>query len=1015
MKWEYEEEILLVDLYLYSKKNSKNDTDKEIELLSELLNHRAKKLGYNVEDTFRNVTGIKMKLQNIKYVFSQGETGLSAVSEMDSQISRFAIEEPEQFELEVTKIKKELAVHDKENNEINTVAHDVDSSNTDDNTLPYYQLFGYNLDEYIDLNIINQSFSTRATNCLSREKIVTVSDLLKLNRAELLEVKFLGKKCISEIETFILSLDEITKKHIVADYKTAVPDLYTTNKELLAIGDFSFLQMNELSENEEILLSRFKEAFEVLGAELASNCIHNPLYVNSIVNVLTSFINETTVSLSRKSILEDMIHELPINRINKCNIGYVNAYSVNENNRKILMQIFQNSDMPLTSISSLFEKNDDDFSYSTAKKFLKWCSFDISNELSEFFTMISENENRRAVLSLRAQNSTLEQVGTKLGKTRERIRQIEAKIQRLFDHWENTHRIILKISAELNSNRVLTFKDISSFYDEYPNEFIYLSKNHYSKHYIFDSQLEVFIIGESTEIQDEIQSILDTLPDVININQLESIAESFCLNTNVPPKAICLYVKNTYRLTGDVYHITRLSRVAVYSNVITKYYPDGIKAYDSDELLTFRSIIDKEYGDINLPSNNRALTARIADCCILCGRGIYKPKQDKYIPDELINKIENYIDNSSSQIFLTNTILDVFEGELNLYGIDNKYFLQGVLHEAFGDKYLFRRDYISKDRNITTIYSGIIDFLKSSPYPVSKEQIYEKYPGITEIIINFAVSDNSILNYFGEYLHSVNLKFTDNDILYLRNTLTDKLSDGESHHCKDLYEFIIQDNRFILTSNGIFMQFSLFSVLEYLFANDFQFSRPYIANHGISIGRPAERLRALIYSNDKFEINGISDFVKENYYQIQCLLDYFNTLNNDYFILDNDYLISLTAVGITVDVAKEVEKAILSEINTYMWLQNLTCINKLPRIKVPWTNWLIYSTINRWGENLFVTTNTKFFKAAIPIVYLRSMDEKDVLQVFNAQYMKDNVSEAFHADNLDDIDDLISDYIEEEL
>lgn len=1006
--------MLLVDLYLYSKQNNKNDTDKAIESLSELLNHRAKELGYNVEDTYRNITGIKMKLQNIEFVFSKGETGLSAVSEMDTKISTFAIENFEQFNKEVNVIKKALSSDNQVSN-FQTLTEQDDSLGTENDTLPFYKIYCCDLSEYDDKKIINQALSTRAINCLSRTQIRTVSDLLKLNRSEVLGIKFLGKKCISEIELFISSLCDKSSQSSSSRVKSETPELFTINKELVAAGDFSFTQDIELSDVEKLSLNKFKEAFEILGGELSLNCIKNPLYINNIVSALNLYINKTSAMLNKKHYLEDMVDDLPSGRRNKCNVGFINAYSADNNTKNILAQLFQNSELPISSISNFFEQKSDDFTYSLAKKFLKWCTFDIEKEIVDLFLLISENETRRTILSLRAQGFSLEQIGTQLGKTRERIRQIEVKAQTLFDHWEYTHKIILKIVAEHNGNRVLTPEDISAFCNENSRDFTYLVKNHESKYYIYDQQLDIIIIGDSSEIQNEIQAVIDALPEVININQIEQVVEPFCINTNVPLQAICLYVKKAYKITGDVYHSTRLSRSAVYSNIISRYYPNGIKAYDSDELLSFRSVINNEYGDINLPTSDRALTARIADCCILCGRGIYKPKQDKYVSDELIGKIEKYIDDNLSPIFMTNTIFDVFEDELSQYGITNKYFLQGVLRESFGDKYIFRRDYISKDKNITTLYSEIIDFLSQSPYPVSKEQIYEKYPGITEIVINFAVNDNCILNYFGEYLHSSKLKLNSNDIEYLRSTLNNKLQDGEPHHCKDLYDYVVQDNPFIMSSNSIFTQYSLFSVLEYLFANDFQFSRPYIANHNVSIGRPVERLRALIYSDDKFEISEISTFVKENRYQIQCLLDFFNSLNEDYFILDGDFLISIKATGITSEIANEVEKIILSEINEYICIKDLTCIHKLPKIKIPWTNWLIYSTINRWGEYLCVTTNTNFFKAAIPIIYLKDADEIDVLKVVNEQCLKDNSSEVYQADNLDDIDNLISDYIEEEL
>ena len=78
---------------------------------------------------------------------------------------------------------------------------------------------------------------------------------------------------------------------------------------------------------------------------------------------------------------------------------------------------------------------------------------------------------------------------------------------------------------------------------------------------------------------------------------------------------------------------------------------------------------------MGLPANDRALTARVASICILCGKGVYRLKKD-YLPCQLANKIYEYIENSESTIFLTNTLFSIFEEELLAAGIDNKYFLQ---------------------------------------------------------------------------------------------------------------------------------------------------------------------------------------------------------------------------------------------------------------------------------------------------------------------------------------------------
>lgn len=79
--WDVEELVAIIDVY----KNSDGLTEKQINdnlaRLSIALNHRADKLGIYHDEKFRNINGVKMIFQNIVYVATNGEKGLSAASE----------------------------------------------------------------------------------------------------------------------------------------------------------------------------------------------------------------------------------------------------------------------------------------------------------------------------------------------------------------------------------------------------------------------------------------------------------------------------------------------------------------------------------------------------------------------------------------------------------------------------------------------------------------------------------------------------------------------------------------------------------------------------------------------------------------------------------------------------------------------------------------------------------------------------------------------------------------------
>lgn len=107
LKWDLEEEVLLVDLYHSLKTVSNDERIQHIRALSQMLNYRAKVLGIKIDSKYRNVEGIKMKLQNIEYFDSNGKHGLSSVSDLGKRAFLLYIENPNEFEkiLEETKSK----------------------------------------------------------------------------------------------------------------------------------------------------------------------------------------------------------------------------------------------------------------------------------------------------------------------------------------------------------------------------------------------------------------------------------------------------------------------------------------------------------------------------------------------------------------------------------------------------------------------------------------------------------------------------------------------------------------------------------------------------------------------------------------------------------------------------------------------------------------------------------------------------------------------------------------------
>ena len=81
-KWDLEEWIVLVKLYFENKDKTRTELQEELSLLSIMLNKRADALGIEHDDKYRNINGLAMQFDRIKYIDTNGAKGLSAYSEL---------------------------------------------------------------------------------------------------------------------------------------------------------------------------------------------------------------------------------------------------------------------------------------------------------------------------------------------------------------------------------------------------------------------------------------------------------------------------------------------------------------------------------------------------------------------------------------------------------------------------------------------------------------------------------------------------------------------------------------------------------------------------------------------------------------------------------------------------------------------------------------------------------------------------------------------------------------------
>lgn len=108
-KWSEEEVILLVDRYYESVKQGQSlvNSAQKLQELSDLLRNHATDTMGRVPDTYRNLSGLKMKCANIKSLVEGG--GLAHTSSLEQSVVEMMLTDPDGLHKKAERIRAEWA------------------------------------------------------------------------------------------------------------------------------------------------------------------------------------------------------------------------------------------------------------------------------------------------------------------------------------------------------------------------------------------------------------------------------------------------------------------------------------------------------------------------------------------------------------------------------------------------------------------------------------------------------------------------------------------------------------------------------------------------------------------------------------------------------------------------------------------------------------------------------------------------------------------------------------------
>lgn len=809
--------------------------------------------------------------------------------------------------------------------------------------------------------IDDSRFSVRTLNGLRNAHINTIDALAALSPNDVGKIRNLGEKSVREVSGFFKSFEADNDGGRVYDDKWL-----SINRDYFRHGNFS--DCLSFSEQHNEYLNVVKKAYELLGSETVEQIYSNGLEWVAISDSLA----ELSRALKYSQLLSDALKGMPKYRIKNHFDNYLRWFISVYPQKRFDLSSDQGKIETLSDLTSITAIN----LISEAFELISVLQSSLFDELT---TKIETQLSTRVidVILARANGNTLEEIAIDNNLTRERIRQIENKGLRVFNSWFTRNKIPELLFADLNGAPIVSEQMIYELaeVDSKPEQYaamLWYALNHYFKK-TNNSRLNkgYIVLGDfDFEAAEKVVASLPAIFDRKEIAELVDHGQGYS-------DYVLRKIDQNYILKDGIYSRNHLNNSQKVEYILRYYYPMGIKVYDADEIKQFadklQSIFDYKY------TSQHALESLISKVGVLCDRGTYIAPGAR-LPKTIVYRIKDWIDKQNTPTVLIQSIYLTFEKELNEESVYNKYQLQGLLKQEDLGEAVVWRDYVLKEEHAGNIYETLQKYVSGYEHPVSKKQIQHAFPGISDIVINYAFEGSTIINLFGEYIDVNQIKTDNQDKVYLHNTMEYYLNSKGTIHVSEMYEYIKKDNGALLKKLGLYRSFGLFSLLQYWFSNEAEFSRPFIAPAGERIIPSYDQIESFVEEQDLLLVEDLMWKANSLFYTVQDIRKFLESFFESHVLLNKKTLASVKLLELTKDNYLQVENEAISGNKSFSVesLQTQTNMKYLQETDV----WFMYSLVKKWGQRLDAKVNGHNYAEAIPIITIKGSGEEVLFDNF---------------------------------
>lgn len=572
---------------------------------------------------------------------------------------------------------------------------------------------------------------------------------------------------------------------------------------------------------------------------------------------------------------------------------------------------------------------------------------------------------------------TLEQIGTKLGVTRERIRQIESKtIDKLLLQMPTIKNILKCIYIKL-ANKDEQYIDVDRLYTYLEELNKKNSKEHDAEKINIKetaSLLLFYMEMGNTNIKYNRKLRVIYNSDTIDVEEIVNhVVERF--GNTLSPKEISkmnsfeLKVLNSeYREFKEGIYLKRgISPREVYSEIIEKNFKDGYRTGSQEDYEKFKEKCIEEYGMVEDIPSMHSLQAMLERCnYVLIDKGKYLPLDlCPSLDNELIDEIINYIVENEPTVFYR-SIFEKYKYKLQKLGIDNHYFLKGCLDKYLPEEFTTKRDYIMVGDIKMSPAELIINYMRDFDKEFELRDLQDKFPGVKDYVFYnhlYNETNNGLIWTSSKtFIYYRYLNIADETVDVLRKFIDEQFESMGTDviSSRKIYAKLSLTKKELLEQLHLTHgQFTLFSLMKYLYP-DLYYSRPLISTKVMEQKGSYSLIKSHAQKYDKFDHNTILDYVsKMNIGGLYSYLEFMDDMSDEYVQINIDTMVRKEKLGITQEQLLQLNQLLDLIFDKYNELD--TSIFKgyqmLPKMPVPWNKYLLIGIIRSYFDEQFEIEN----------------------------------------------------------